>query len=314
MGSINQYKLIERLGDGAYGVVYKAVNTYTNNVYTIKAINISRMTSGQIQMVENEISAMMDISNDEDCSKFIVCYYNSFNEIIKGEQYKIIVMEYIEGEELFSFINKRISNKEKLQPDEILQWMEYLLFGLSRIHDKGYAHRDIKLENIIINKEQGVIKIIDLGFACSSDCENTVGTKYYLPPEFIIDELKSNGLEAAQAHDVWSLGIIFYILANLSFPFETTKTIVRNASDGSPLYQKVPIDRNEFMNLLRDNKIYKSSYSYQCSSDSRRYKKKILLINNIINSMLTRNWTERPNIFDMLELLNKESSRSCILN
>lgn len=105
-----------------------------------------------------------------------------------------------------------------------------LLLGLKFIHDRGYAHRDIKPDNILITEDY-TIKYIDFGLAClekchihdcTNSCEGTVGTLIWMPPEIFM-ETREDSLKGSQAHDIWSLAVVMFELANGSnkYPFQT---------------------------------------------------------------------------------------------
>jgi serine/threonine protein kinase len=132
----------------------------------------------------------------------------------------------VEGMTLHDWLQLRIKDSNS-PPDAELLWsmMYQITEAVVYIHSKGYAHRDIKLDNIIIEKNTNTLKLIDFGFACYKDeCYIGPGSSGYAPPE-TYDDYGINGVACAQAHDVWSLGIVFYLLANLRYPFNRIKEV-----------------------------------------------------------------------------------------
>lgn len=280
MGSILEYKILEKIGEGSFGVVYRVTDS-NNQHFVLKQINTEEMSSIEVQMVEDEISALTSFS-----SPYIVHYHDSFND---GDR-KIIIMEYINGTTMLDLIVSRV----KFTDDQILRWMRCIIYGLLEIHQKGYAHRDIKPENIMIQGETA--KIIDLGFSCSDNCRNIAGSLNYSPPEMFNSKLR--GINASQAHDIWSLGVTLFVLANLDFPYELRKVV-----NG----KYVEISKKEFTDILNRGEIHKSHYT-------SKNKRKAQLINEIIDHMLTVNWKDRPDINDIIEMLEVKGSKKCIIS
>lgn len=124
-------------------------------------------------------------------------------------------MELVEGNSMLTFLkskpNRRI--EEKLCKEIYLQ----ILQGIEFIHSKNIYHRDIKLENLIINSNH-LVKIIDFGFSARCPPNKTLnffcGTPSYMPPE-IVQKKEYTGSPA----DVWSLGILLFTMLCGSFPF-----------------------------------------------------------------------------------------------
>ena len=121
-----------------------------------------------------------------------------------------IVMEYLEGGELFSKIKEQSYFTEKIAKD----YMRMILQGVNYLHSKNIVHRDIKPENILFNNK-GVLKLVDFGtskFAANRKMKNTYGTPYYVAPEVLSEEYDIKC-------DIWSCGVILYILISGVPPF-----------------------------------------------------------------------------------------------
>jgi serine/threonine-protein kinase len=118
-----------------------------------------------------------------------------------------------------------------VSPDSPPASLELVLFvflhlarGLAFIHQAGVDHRDIKLENIVIEKATCLPKFVDFGLACAPDlgdrCRRSAGTMFAIPPE-VLRGSRSLDLTAAKRQDVFALGIVFHALAMKSEPFES---------------------------------------------------------------------------------------------
>lgn len=214
------------LGQGAFGVVYKGIRVGTDLPVAIKVINIRSSTQHNFpkSQIEKEIITIKELSSEPNCHPNILCFLDSYEEVINGEPSILIVTELIKGVELFQYLKQ---SKNWIQPELLWKWMMQLVSAVDYIHYHGYAHRDIKLQNIMID-ENNNLKLVDFGLACNNGCRNNGGTKPYLPPEFFSVEKpdesifrpnRSNSLKDSQAHDIWSMGITLYFLANFKLPF-----------------------------------------------------------------------------------------------
>ena len=112
---------------------------------------------------------------------FISCFKNSYED----EKYIYLVMEYIEGQDLFQFLEE----KGNLPEIEVAKIFYKILLALDHIHSQGVIHRDIKLENIMIDEDENP-KIIDFGLSKDTNLDekvetNIVGSKIYMAPEIL---------------------------------------------------------------------------------------------------------------------------------
>lgn len=211
-----------------------------------------------------EVKALIAIAKDP-CMINLACYYDAFTLKSNGPDRVCIISEYIEGQNLRSFMrNIGITN-----PDILWPIIYQMLNGLKFIHEKGFAHRDIKPENIMITPDR-IIKYIDFGFACNFNCNGQRGTFPYFSPEMLSSK-NEESLKGAQAQDIWGLGVTMFELANGSenFPF------LSMYNEKEPLYDLfLPI-------YFAPSK--KSNYTLD---DGRT--------NRFIDSLLINDWTKRP--------------------
>ena len=142
-------------------------------------------------------------------------------EMFEDEKYILIIMEYINGGNLFSFVKKRRKLTEKISKFLFRQ----IILGIKHIHSQNIVHRDVKLENILIDLNN-IIKICDFGIGriLSSPDEllhDQCGTPMYMAPE-ILTCSKDKGYKGFPV-DIWSAGIALYIMLSGSLPFSIKK-------------------------------------------------------------------------------------------
>jgi serine/threonine protein kinase len=130
-------------------------------------------------------------------------------------------MEYVSGGELFQFVEER----GRLSEYQAAKFLSQLLDGVEYLHQNRIYHRDLKLENILLDKDYN-IKITDFGLANMCEEGHTLrtacGTPYYIAPEVCLGQAY-HGSET----DIWSCGIIFYMLLTRKMPYENTQNIAQ---------------------------------------------------------------------------------------
>ena len=207
---IKDYIIQERLGIGAYGIVYKVLKKTNNNIYVIKQVPLFGLSQKQINDVKLEAKILSSVK-----SIYIVRYYDSFEE----NNYLNIVMEYCDNGDLSQFIDKKKESKELLKENLIWTIFLKITIGLATLHKSKILHRDLKTLNIFLTKELD-IKIGDFGVAKiltqTGFAKTIIGTPYYLSPE-LCDEQPYN-----DKSDVWALGCILYELCTYNRPFNAT--------------------------------------------------------------------------------------------
>jgi len=209
--SINNkdYRIIKELGKGGFGNVYQVLNKLDNKYYAIKVIPIKDETNNNIESFEKEAEILSKFNCDN-----IVKYYDSS----KDNNNIYILMEFCDGDNLRNFINKHINDNLLIEENILKSIIKQISTSIKEIHDKKIIHRDLKSENIFINKNMK-IKIGDFGISKQLDSyktqitKNKAGTNYYASPEIL-----NKGLYNEKS-DIWSLGCIIYELFNLSIYF-----------------------------------------------------------------------------------------------
>ena len=203
----NRYEIIEELGKGGMGKVYRVEDTKLKQEVALKLIKPEVAKDKKtIERFRNELKLAREIAHRN------VCRMYDLNEE-KGIHY--ITMEYVRGEDLRSLI-RRIG---QLPIGKSISIANQICEGLSEAHRLGVVHRDLKSNNIMIDKE-GNVRIMDFGIARSLEAKGItgpgvmIGTPEYMSPEQV------EGKEVDQRSDIYSLGVILYEMVTGKVPFE----------------------------------------------------------------------------------------------
>lgn len=210
---IGRYKVIEEIGRGGMGIVYRGEDPVLDRPVAIKVLppkKTAQKKAVQRFLREARVSARLDHPH-------IVKVYDI------GEEDGIyhIVMEYVQGDSLREIVERNLA--EELSPDirEMARLFGQLTDALSYAHNLKITHRDIKPENVKIT-EDSKVKLMDFGIAVLDDSHSiteagsVMGTIAYFSPE------QARGLEADYRADIYSMGVVFYEMLTLQLPFEAT--------------------------------------------------------------------------------------------
>jgi len=195
----DKYKIGENLGKGAYSVVKVAINKETGEEVAVKCINRKILSDEDEKYLREEV-AILKICDHPNIVKF----YDFFEE----EKCFYLTMERLVGGELFDRIIHKSCYTEKEARDVIL----LLLSAIKYCHDHGIVHRDLKPENLLLKSSENDtdIKLVDFGFAANNECKDVLktqcGSPGYCAPEILKNE------QYTSAVDMWSIGVILYIL------------------------------------------------------------------------------------------------------
>ena len=191
----DEYELKEKLGEGAYGSVYKVYQKATNYIRAVKAIKKKNVYRTEFM---NEIKVLKTVDHPN-IIKLFDCYYDNI--------FYYMVEEYCSGGDLFDYIKKEKCFTERKASIIIKQ----LLSAINYLHKKNIVHRDIKPDNIVFIKTTNnniFIKLIDFGTSTAFKGKNLsqeFGTIYYIAPEVFMNSYNEKA-------DIWSCGIILYTM------------------------------------------------------------------------------------------------------
>ena len=206
--SISHYKILEKLGEGGMGVVYKAQDLKLDRLVALKFLppNITPTEAEKTRFIhEAKAASSLDHPN--------ICTVYEIDETPDGQMF--LAMAFYEGVPL--------SEKIKQGPvkiDEAVEMAIQAAEGLQSAHKKGITHRDIKSSNIMVTPE-GQVKIMDFGLAKTTGATMltksgaTVGTVPYMSPE------QARGEKVDHRTDIWSLGVVLYELISGRLPFQS---------------------------------------------------------------------------------------------
>ena len=213
LSEICKYDIGENIGKGAYAVVKMITNRVTKENFAMKIYEKSTLNdSSKKRCAIREIEILKRI-NHKNIAKLI--------GIINTDTKILIIQEFVKGISLRDYYNDEIRNQKGISEHKakIFKKIFYQIFdAMNYIHKNYMAHRDIKLENILMTKEYE-IKIIDFGFGMYNP-QNKLQTFYCGTPNYMPPEITIKKPYIGQKADLWSLGVLVYKMFCADFPFK----------------------------------------------------------------------------------------------
>ncbi|KAH6833687.1 CBL-interacting protein kinase 8 [Perilla frutescens var. hirtella] len=204
---VGKYEVGRTIGEGTFAKVKFAQNTETGESVAMKVLDRSTIIKHKmVDQIKQEISIMKRVRHP---------YVVRLHEVIASRTKVYIILEFITGGELFD----KIVHHGRLSESEARRYFQQLIDGVDYCHSKGVYHRDLKPENLLLDS-QGNLKISDFGLSALpaegvSLLRTTCGTPNYVAPEV----LSHKGYHGALA-DIWSCGVILYVLMAGYLPFD----------------------------------------------------------------------------------------------
>ncbi len=209
--TISHYKILDKLGEGGMGVVYKAEDLKLERTVALKFLPAHLLGDEEVRKrFEREAKAAAALDHANVCHVY---------EIDEADGKTFIAMSLIEGESL----DKKIENGP-LKLDEALDIAQQIAKGLEAAHKKGVVHRDIKPQNIMVGPDSanagGHVTIMDFGLAQLTQAslltrpDQTMGTTFYMSPE------QTEGSGTDHRTDIWALGVVLYEMVAGQRPFK----------------------------------------------------------------------------------------------
>lgn len=214
---VGQYRVLELLGVGGMGEVYRGVHSQLGRVVALKVMSATADMQVSSQRFQNEARIHAAIRHPNIAALF---------EHVECNGRSCLVMEYVDGDTLSALL----STRGPLQLTQALQYISELAKALGYLHERSIVHRDIKASNIKIDS-QGQAKLLDFGIARAetsprlTQAGNVIGTLEYMAPEQLCGE------PASPQSDLWALGVVLYEMLTGNMPFAAT--------DLSTLHRKI---------------------------------------------------------------------------
>lgn len=210
---MKKYEMGRFLGQGNFAKVYYARDLNSGQSVAVKVIDKEKVLKvGMIDQTKREISVMKLVKHPN-----VLQLY----EVMASRSNIYFIMEYAKGGELFNKVAKG-----RLKEDLARKYFQQLISAVDFCHKKGVYHRDLKPENLLLD-EYGILKVSDFGLSALAETKHqdgllhtTCGTPAYVAPEV----LNKRGYDGAKA-DIWSCGVILYVLLAGRLPFHDANLI-----------------------------------------------------------------------------------------
>ncbi|KEG14766.1 protein kinase [Trypanosoma grayi] len=253
-----QFRVVRHLGSGSFGDAFLVEHHEDQLQYVLKC---SKTLMGN-DLVLVESKNMMQTTSDH-----VVRCYRTWIEPRDKRCY--MLLEYCDGGDLEDYL----SHAFPLSESQLISMFAQLLLGLDHVHLKHLIHRDIKLQNLLLQSATGMVKIGDFGLSKALRFTDEVsvtrlGTPQYVSPEVL------NGLEYTRKTDVWSMGVAFYCLMTNELPFPATSV--------EEAYQK----------LSKQQPVHPCRLREGYSED----------LGDVVIRMLTKSRTKRPTARELLAM------------
>ena len=231
---IGKWELVERIGEGTYGEVYKARNCKSGEIQAVKVMD-------DIAEKEDDIRSELEVLKHHSLHPNIASFYGTFLKPgTAGEEQLWLVMEFCEGGSITDLAKSVQERGSCLEEDCVSYLLREILQGLFYLHKSHIIHRDVKGQNVLLTRQANV-KLIDFGIAAKiahtlDKRHSHLGTPFWMAPEVIACDSQLD-MDYDNRADVWSLGITAIELADSVTPYHgehPARVLFRIPRDPSP--------------------------------------------------------------------------------
>lgn len=220
------------LGSGAFANVYACRKSDDEEqIFAVKAVDLQAMKlSGrgerEMKKLQREASILKRVGPHESVVQFV--------DLVEHEDWYLFILEFVQGGNLLQSITKR-QGSEPLKEHEVCSIFEQLVGGLQHLHNEAVIHRDLKLENVLVVQEGSAkkefkVKITDFGLSKEVGDGISAACSIVGSPKYVAPEVLAHGTHDFKA-DLWSLGILLFVLLGSRFPFDGNSQAAKETQD-----------------------------------------------------------------------------------
>eukprot|EP00347_Sterkiella_histriomuscorum_P019499 403341396 len=246
------YEIREDLGRGKFGQVKLAIHKKTQKKVAVKVIKKKDMNLNEIELQKREIE-VLKICQHPNIIRLL--------DVFENPEYIYIVLEHMAGGDLFNYLERR---EFKITEDKGRSFVHQIASALYYLHSYGIVHRDIKLENILMvdQSNESELKLVDFGLSKilgpNETTNDPFGTLSYVAPEVLLQRPYGKSV------DLWSLGVIIYILLSAMLPFDAEdqkeaarRTIYEPVPFTHPIWDYVTVEAKDLITRLLEKDRFK---------------------------------------------------------
>ena len=244
---VENFKVVKEISKNKTDICRSYLLRSSSNVteYVYKSVNVVALNKGEKDSIINEINVLKKI-NHPNVIEIKNDYYSKDNKFLN------IITEYAEEGTLQEKYEEQKKKKQYFEENELLDWFIQILLALKCIHEKKILHRDIRLSNIFLIKDMA--KLGNFGVAKSLSPTIKYAKTIVTKPQYLAPEVKQN-INYSYEADIWALGVAFYQLIILDYPFEGSSLdeIQKNISKGKkkPIPKECKIDE-KFIKIINE--------------------------------------------------------------
>lgn len=274
---LGQFKIIEKLGEGAMGVVYKAQHQLMQRETAIKVLKNEVCRDVDLVQFEKEVQITCRLTHPN-----TICIYD-YGKTREGLFY--YAMEYLEGSDLQEIITKTGA----IAPERVVHFTKQICASLNEAHSMNLIHRDIKAQNVVVCNRGGIydsIKVLDFGLVHDSNEDG--GHKVSGTPRYMAPEASSSRNEIHDSIDIYAIGILISVMLTGQYPFscdDSVEDILRAHREDTPIKPselvKFPIPED-----------FDSIVLWCLEKDPSKRPRNVMELANKLDSLEVKNWTQ----------------------